>query len=70
MISEKRQRMIRDRLWIMKKAASEILDLTNERLIREDGVPYTDCKGDCDHCLIEKLCMQIVDIYEMNPESP
>jgi hypothetical protein len=58
----KKDRLIIDRLWQMKKAASEILELTNADLVSENGEKYRDCNGNCDSCIIGGICMVIVDV--------
>lgn len=60
-IFDHRDALIRDRLWQMKKAATEILNLINKDLVSEDGEHYYDCDGTCDCCLIKDICMSVVD---------
>ena len=69
-----RDALIRDRLWKMKAAATDILNLINLEL--PDG--SLDCDGTCDGCVLEELgllnndteqsavgCTDIVKISEM-----
>jgi hypothetical protein len=58
----KKDRLIVDRLWQMKKAASEILELTNTDLVSENGEKYHDCDGKCGSCIIGGICMAVVDV--------
>jgi hypothetical protein len=66
MISEdkkaKKERMIRERLWQIRKSANEILELTNEDRVMESGEPYRDCNGNCDTCFITDVCHNLVDV--------
>jgi hypothetical protein len=61
-----RDRLIIDRLWQMKKAATEILNLTNIEM--PDGTH--DCDGTCPSCVLGDLegahCSDIVEIAYMD----
>jgi len=57
-----RDRLIIDRLWRMKTAAQDIINLATVE-IPGGG---QECDGTCSSCVIENICLDIADFAYMN----